>query len=100
DERPYARPDAAERLGRGLMLLTVGLAKKVFLGDPLAVYVNPVFQAAEAGQAVSAAEAWQAEQSEQCYLEKVYHKMCQASQQQNMVQNHLLWYFLIRHENF
>ncbi|GJD59853.1 MBOAT family O-acyltransferase [Methylobacterium dankookense] len=60
DERPYARPDAAERIGRGLMLLTVGLAKKVFLGDPLAAYVNPVFQAAEVGRVVSAAEAWQA----------------------------------------
>ncbi|AWN38322.1 MBOAT family O-acyltransferase [Methylobacterium radiodurans] len=60
DERPYDRPDAAERVGRGLMLLTVGLAKKVFLGDPLAAYVNPVFQAAAAGKAVTAAEAWQA----------------------------------------
>ncbi|KQT56224.1 acyltransferase [Methylobacterium sp. Leaf456] len=60
DERPYRRPDAAERIGRGLVLLVVGLAKKVFLGDPLAAYVNPVFQAAAAGQAVTAAEAWQA----------------------------------------
>ncbi|UMY15858.1 MBOAT family protein [Methylobacterium organophilum] len=60
DERPYARPDAAERIGRGVMLLTIGLAKKVLLGDPLAAYVNPVFQAAAAGKAVSAAEAWQA----------------------------------------
>ncbi|GJD81877.1 MBOAT family O-acyltransferase [Methylobacterium gregans] len=60
DERPYDRPDAAERIGRGLMLLTVGLAKKVFLGDPLAAYVNPVFQAAAAGKAVTMAEAWQA----------------------------------------
>ena len=60
DERPYGRPDAAERFARGLMLLTVGLAKKVFLGDPLADYVNPVFQAAAAGKAVSVVEAWQA----------------------------------------
>ena len=60
DERPYARADAAERFARGLMLLTVGLSKKVFLGDPLASYVNPVFQAAAAGKAVTAAEAWQA----------------------------------------
>ena len=60
DERPYARPDAAERFARGLMLLTVGLAKKVFLGDPLAAYVNPVFQAAAAGKVVTVAEAWQA----------------------------------------
>ncbi|WP_457106980.1 MBOAT family O-acyltransferase [Methylobacterium sp. P5_C11] len=60
DEAPYARPDAAERFARGLMLLTVGLAKKVFLGDPLAEYVNPVFQAAAAGKAVTVVEAWQA----------------------------------------
>lgn len=60
DERPYARPDAAERIGRGIMLLCVGLAKKVFFGDPLAGYVNPVFQAAAAGKVVTVAEAWQA----------------------------------------
>jgi D-alanyl-lipoteichoic acid acyltransferase DltB (MBOAT superfamily) len=60
DERPYQRPDAAERFARGLMLLTVGLAKKVFIGDQLAAYVNPVFQAADAGTVPSLAEAWQA----------------------------------------
>lgn len=59
DERPYLRPDAAERFARGLMLLTAGLAKKVLLGDPLAEYANPVFAAAAAGQVVSVAEAWQ-----------------------------------------
>ncbi len=60
DERPLARPDAAERFGRGLILLAVGLAKKVLLGDPLAAYVNPVFQAAAQGRAIPFAEAWQA----------------------------------------
>ncbi|GAU84013.1 MBOAT family protein [Bosea sp. BIWAKO-01] len=60
DERPYLRSDAAERIARGLMLLTAGLAKKVLLGDPLAEYANPVFAAAAAGQAVSVVEAWQA----------------------------------------
>ncbi|GJE56341.1 MULTISPECIES: MBOAT family O-acyltransferase [Methylobacterium] len=60
DERPYARADAMERIGRGILLLTVGLAKKVLLGDPLSVYVNPVFQAAAAGKVVTMAEAWQA----------------------------------------
>ncbi|MGO4674157.1 MBOAT family protein [Bosea sp. 2YAB26] len=59
DERPYLRSDAAERIARGLMLLTAGLAKKVLLGDPLAEYANPVFAAAAAGQVVSVAEAWQ-----------------------------------------
>ncbi|ACL59467.1 MBOAT family O-acyltransferase [Methylobacterium nodulans] len=60
DERPYDRPDAAERFGRGLMLLGVGLAKKVFLGDPLAAYANPVFEAASLGRSVTVVEAWQA----------------------------------------
>ena len=59
EERPYLRADAAERIGRGLLLLTAGLAKKVLLGDPLAEYANPVFAAAAAGQVVSVAEAWQ-----------------------------------------
>jgi D-alanyl-lipoteichoic acid acyltransferase DltB (MBOAT superfamily) len=60
DERPYQRPDAAERFARGLMLLTVGLAKKVFLGDPLAEYVNPVFEQAAKGATISIIDAWQA----------------------------------------
>ncbi|MFN3671876.1 MAG: MBOAT family O-acyltransferase, partial [Bosea sp. (in: a-proteobacteria)] len=60
EERPYQRPDAAERIARGLMLLTAGLAKKVLLGDPLAEYANPVFAAAAAGKVVTMAEAWQA----------------------------------------
>ena len=46
DEQPYERSDAEERIARGLMLLVLGLAKKVFLGDPLAEYVNPAFEAA------------------------------------------------------
>lgn len=60
EERPYERPDAAERFGRGLLLLTAGLAKKVLIGDPLAEYANPVFAAAAAGKVVSVVEAWQA----------------------------------------
>jgi D-alanyl-lipoteichoic acid acyltransferase DltB (MBOAT superfamily) len=60
EERPYQRSDAAERIARGIMLLVIGLAKKVFVGDPLASYVNPVFQAAANGKPVSVGEAWQA----------------------------------------
>ncbi|WP_188611705.1 MBOAT family O-acyltransferase [Chelatococcus reniformis] len=60
DQRPYARADAAERFARGLLLLVVGLIKKVFIGDPLSAYVNPVYEAAAKGTAVSLAEAWQA----------------------------------------
>jgi alginate O-acetyltransferase complex protein AlgI len=59
-EQPYERSDAEERFARGLMLLILGLAKKVFLGDPLAEYVNPAFAAAAAGRAVTVTEAWQA----------------------------------------
>ena len=32
------------------MLLTIGLAKKVLIGDPLSDYANPVFAAAAAGE--------------------------------------------------
>lgn len=59
DERPYQRPDAEERFARGLMLLVVGLAKKVFLGDQLADYTNPIFVAAAAGQPIGVGEALQ-----------------------------------------
>ncbi|NIX75673.1 MBOAT family O-acyltransferase [Microvirga terricola] len=57
--RPYQRPDAEERFARGLMLLVIGLAKKVFLGDQLAQLANPVFQAATNGASVTMADAWQ-----------------------------------------
>lgn len=50
----------AKYAAQGVLLLTIGLAKKVLLGDPLADYVNPVFAAAEAGQVVTVREAWQA----------------------------------------
>ncbi len=59
EERPY-RPGWEERAARGIMLLTLGLAKKVLIGDPLSEYVNPVFKLAAEGNAVSVLEAWQA----------------------------------------
>ncbi len=59
DERPYLRPDAWERASRGLILLAIGLAKKVFVGDPLAQLANPVFEAAAAGTVPTLAAAWQ-----------------------------------------
>lgn len=59
-ERPYLRPDAWRRIGIGLALLAIGLFKKVFLGDPLAGEVNPVFAAAQAGAAPGLFEAWRA----------------------------------------
>src|SRR3954470_4332499 len=60
DERPYKRPDATERFGRGFMLLILGLVKKVFVSDPLADYVNPVFTQAATGATISSFDAWQA----------------------------------------
>ena len=60
DERPYRRPDAAERFSRGLLLLIAGLAKKVLLGDPLGEYATPIYAAAAEGKAVTVLEAWQA----------------------------------------
>jgi alginate O-acetyltransferase complex protein AlgI len=60
DERPYSRPDAAQRVAWGLMLLVIGLSKKVFLGDALAADVNPIFAAAAKADPVSMAQAWQA----------------------------------------
>lgn len=59
DERPYLRSDAAQRFAQGLMLLTIGLAKKVLIGDPLAGYANPVFEAAANGGGLTTLQAWQ-----------------------------------------
>src|SRR5205085_10201068 len=56
----FGSSDTAERFARAVMLLTAGLAKKVFLGDPLAAYVDPVFASAMAGRTPPVAEAWQA----------------------------------------
>ena len=60
DPRGARDPDADERLARGAMLLVVGLVKKVFVGDPLAAYVNPAFHLAAEGKLVGVREAWQA----------------------------------------
>ncbi len=49
----------AEGAARALMLLTGGLAKKVFLGDPLGTFVDPVFAAAAGGGPVGLAQAVQ-----------------------------------------
>ena len=58
------RPGVAERLARGAMLLTLGIAKKVLLADPLGQIVDPVFRAAAQGMAmdghVGLAEGWAA----------------------------------------
>jgi D-alanyl-lipoteichoic acid acyltransferase DltB (MBOAT superfamily) len=57
--RQLARP-SAETVARGLALLVFGLAKKVFLGDPLGAHVDPIYARIAAGAEPSLAEAWQA----------------------------------------
>jgi alginate O-acetyltransferase complex protein AlgI len=65
--RPPFGAESAERIGRGIVFIVLGLAEKVLLGDPLADVVNPIYlRAAEisAGAAVRASlgliEAWTA----------------------------------------
>ena len=58
EDAPY-RPGWEERIGRGLLLLVMGLGKKVLIGDPLSDYAEPVFKAAAAGTLITVLEAWQ-----------------------------------------
>jgi alginate O-acetyltransferase complex protein AlgI len=51
------RADAA-MLAMGVAIFVLGLAKKVLIADHVSLYVGPVFQAAEAGVAVTFLEAW------------------------------------------
>lgn len=44
-EKDPLRPGADERLGRGFVLLTLGLAKKLLIADPLATIADPMFAA-------------------------------------------------------
>jgi alginate O-acetyltransferase complex protein AlgI len=53
-------PERLEQVSRGLMLLTLGLAKKLLLGDPLGAMVDPVYAAVAGGAAPTIADAWQA----------------------------------------
>jgi D-alanyl-lipoteichoic acid acyltransferase DltB (MBOAT superfamily) len=59
DEKPF-REGWELRAAQGVMLLTLGLAKKVLIGDPLAEYVNPVFKLAAEGGTITVLQAWQA----------------------------------------
>jgi alginate O-acetyltransferase complex protein AlgI len=56
--RPPLATGAAERMGRGLTLLAVGLARKVFIADPLGDIADPLFAAAGSGGAITFAESW------------------------------------------
>ncbi|HRJ68239.1 MAG TPA: MBOAT family O-acyltransferase [Beijerinckiaceae bacterium] len=59
DQRPF-REGYFDRAAQGLMLLVFGLMKKVFLGDPLSEYANPIFADAAAGKTIAFAQAVQA----------------------------------------
>ena len=55
---PPLRPGLAERVSRGFVLLTLGIAKKALLADPLALLAEPIFQAASEGRAVGLVDGW------------------------------------------
>ena len=56
--RPRFAGFAAADLAAGLLLFSVGLAKKALLADQFAPGADRLFEAVEAGAPVSAAEAW------------------------------------------
>lgn len=58
----FAKPTtyrfSRERFAIGVVFLILGLFKKCFLADGVAVYAGPVFEAAEQGHALSILQAW------------------------------------------
>jgi D-alanyl-lipoteichoic acid acyltransferase DltB (MBOAT superfamily) len=62
--RPPFGEGAAERIGRGLIFIVLGLVEKVLLGDPVASVVNPIYaravELAGSGASLGLAEAWTA----------------------------------------
>ncbi len=48
----------ARNITAGLVLFTIGLAKKILIADRVMVYVSPVFSAADSGVALTFFEAW------------------------------------------
>ena len=56
--RPLPAPDTAENLSRGLLLFTIGLAKKAGIADTIAVNPDALFAAAAAGHAPGLLAAW------------------------------------------
>ncbi|PLX48928.1 MAG: membrane-bound O-acyltransferase family protein [Desulfobulbaceae bacterium] len=48
----------ADHLALGLTLFSMGLFKKVFIADNLALFATPIFQAAERAQALTFADGW------------------------------------------
>jgi alginate O-acetyltransferase complex protein AlgI len=54
------RPGCDRRIGMGLILFSIGFAKKVLLADRLAEVVNPIFTSAAAGAPLSFGDGWTA----------------------------------------
>jgi alginate O-acetyltransferase complex protein AlgI len=57
DEDPL-RPGGDQRIGMGLILFSIGFAKKVLLADRLGAVVNPIFADAATGSTLSFGESW------------------------------------------
>jgi D-alanyl-lipoteichoic acid acyltransferase DltB (MBOAT superfamily) len=49
---------SADKLAIGVTIFVIGLFKKVMVADRIAVYATPVFDAADAGSALTFLEAW------------------------------------------
>ena len=65
--RPPFGAESAERIGRGITFIVLGLVEKVLLGDPLSEVVNPIYQhaakiaaPAATGATLGLIEAWTA----------------------------------------
>src|SRR5262252_6104053 len=56
DKEGY-RPDW-DNIAKGLTIFCLGIGKKVLIADKLALFVTPVFDAASAGEPISAVAAW------------------------------------------
>jgi alginate O-acetyltransferase complex protein AlgI len=54
------REGCDQRIGMGLILFSIGFAKKVLLADRLAEVVNPIFASAAAGTTLSFGQGWTA----------------------------------------
>ncbi|MHB8285475.1 MAG: MBOAT family O-acyltransferase, partial [Caulobacteraceae bacterium] len=52
------RRNGGRKVAAGLVLFAIGLFKKVLIADPLGLIANPIFDAADHGLRLSAAQAW------------------------------------------
>ncbi|GAB3105346.1 MBOAT family protein [Aestuariicella hydrocarbonica] len=57
--RNRRQPLQLDNISIGLVIFTVGLAKKVLIADNLALFATPVFAKADAGGTLTLVEAWQ-----------------------------------------